>query len=352
MNRIFAAAMAAITLLTASCGPKPLQDTHFERNLGAVDTTDFHKVFDVVRGRACDELHSLMVIKDGKVAYECYGPGHTADELHVMWSVTKTFTATAIGFAVQDGLMTVEDKVVSFFTPEELPEVKPDWLKQMTVKDLMVMSSGFDKDNLIASSSREDADSLDWAKEVLSCNLLWEPGSRFSYNSSNSYLLSVIFSRVTGKKMADYLDEKLFQPLGIRRYIYLESPQGYNCGGWGLYLTTESLAKMCQFFLNEGAWDGKQLLDPKWIADATSPQIMQTKTDDPEVLKSLANNEWQQGYGYQMWVCTHGGVRLDGAYGQIGMFYPEKNAAVIMTAFSHNTAGMLKAALEYVYPSL
>lgn len=342
---------ALISSMAASCCTSP-KDTPLPRNLGGVDTTGFHAVFDTIYGKPCDELHSVLVIKDGKVVYEEYGPGHDADELHVLWSATKTFTATRVGFAVQDGLLSVDDKVVSFFDASELPEEPSDYLNQMTVKNLLTMSAGFDTDNINELKSIKNQT---WAGATLANGFIFEPGQKFSYNSMESYLLSVIVSKVTGRTLVDYLNEKLFKPLGIRRYIYLTSPEGYNCGGWGLYLTSESLAKMGQFFLNKGSWNGRQLLNEEWIAEAMSCQVKQWQQSPdwtPEQDEQFKDNEWGRGYGYQMWCCTHDSFRLDGAWGQLVVIIPGKNAAVVYTSHTSGTGQLLDFTWNSILPNL
>lgn len=312
------------------------------------------KVFEDTWGEACNELHSLMIVKNGKVVYENYAPSHSADELHIMWSVSKTFTATAVGFAVQDGLLSLGDKVVDYF-PEELPAEPHEWLQEITIHDLLIMSSGLRHDYIGRASSGQP---FDWARETLAAPFDFRPGTMFQYNSMNTYLLSVVVSRVTGKKLADYLDEKLFTTLGIEEFIWNESPQGYNAGGWGLHISTESLAKMGQFMLQRGEWKGKQLLHEEWFDEAMSPQIMQYEgriTDPVELERfreATARDQWQQGYGYQMWCCTDGAFRLDGAWCQYCIIFPEHNAIVALTAHAGNGATILNSIWNNVLPLL
>jgi len=348
--RPFFAILALVAL--ASCCNEP-KDKHLTRDFTAIDTTGFYRTFDDVHSKPCNELHSMLVIRDGKIVYEEYAPGHTADELHILWSASKTFTATGVGFAVQDGLLSVEDKVVSFFDETELPEEPSEYLKQMTVKNLLTMSGGFAEDAIHRLGSL--GDTVSWAKTTLGADFIFEPGQKFSYNSMESYLLSVIVSKVTGKTLAGYLKEKLFDPLGIQRFIYLQSPQGYNCGGWGLFLTSESLAKMGQFFLNRGEWNGKRLLNEEWFDEAMSAQVMQWQQSsewDPADDEQFKDNEWGRGYGYQMWVCTHGAYRLDGAWGQLVVIIPEKNSAVVFTGHNSLTGQLIESVWKYVLPAL
>lgn len=313
------------------------------------------QVFHDVWAEGTQELHSLMILKDGKVVYEKYAPMHTADELHVMWSGSKTFTATAIGFAEQDGLLSTEDKVVDYF-PEELPEEPCEWLQELTIHDLLIMSSGFHDDHITRPDTVAAGDSLDWARKTLASPFDFRPGTMFHYNSLNSYLLSVIVSRVTGKKLVDYLDEKLFTPLGIEEFYWSESPQGYNAGGWGLFISTESFAKMGQFMLQRGKWNGKQLLFEEWFDRATTPQIMQHegRVTDPTQIEAIvgSKNPWTQGYAYQMWCCADGAYRLDGAWAQLSIVFPEQNAVVTTTAHTSNAARLIASIWEHIFPLL
>lgn len=330
MNKLYC---LIISLLICGCTSNTLPRA--SKSELPCDVTKFDQVFNDVFGSSTDLVHAMMVVKDGKVIYEKYDTGHDEDELHIMWSVSKTFTATAIGFAQQDGLLSLDDCILDFFDNEK-PLNPSQWLKQMTIKDLLTMSSGFQDDFI--GRSRGDLD-FDWASETLMSPIMFEPGTMFHYNSMDSYLLSVIVSKVTGLKMDEYLAQKLFRPLGIDRYEWKVSPQGYSAGGWGLYLNLESMAKMGQFFLNKGTWNGKRLLDESWFDEAMSVQIKpwQGRMTAEEAEARYKYDEWQQGYGYQMWACTHGAYRLDGAWGQYVIIVPEKNLVVACQA--HNPDG-------------
>lgn len=335
-KRIIRTALLGAVIAVASCAPKQQDTTSLQRGESPIPVEEFDKVFDDVLANEGDSLHSLMVVKDGKVIYEKWTKGHGPEETHVMNSVSKSFLSTAVGFAVQEGLMSVQDKVVSYFTDEELPPVeeRSEWLQNLTVHDLLCMSSGFQHGSIDRRNSEN------WAKDVFAIPMTWEPGTLFSYNSMNSYLCSVIVSRVTGEKVNDYLQSRLFTPLGIESHEWQESPQGYNAGGWGMYLTTESLAKISMFVLQRGVWNGERLLNESWFDQACKPQIMQYAGEDitpGEAAIKYAADQWNTGYGYQFWIDDCGGCRLDGAGGQFGIVMPDKNMVVATTAqTSHN----------------
>lgn len=341
MKRIHPLLALVCMFLLSSCGNNKgsLPRDHVK------DTTQYDSVFFDVARTACNELHAFMVVKDGKVIYEKWDPSYGPDHLHVMWSASKTFTATAVGFAVQDGLLKVTDKVVDYFTDEELPADQSDWLKKMTIYDLLIMSSGF-KDDCVGKA--ESGKRFDWAKETLASEVIFEPGTRFGYNSMNTYLLSVIVSRVTGQRVDHYLEDKLFRHLGIEEYRWKISPQNYAAGGWGLYMKTEDFAKMGLFMLNKGKWGRKQLLNEEWFEDAMSAQIMQYagQGHTPEEIAAMDQNDWNQGYGYQMWLCRYGGVRLDGAWGQVCVIYPEKNLIFVGQSHANNTWDFLNSIVD------
>lgn len=308
------------------------------------------KVFTDVLTGPDNVVNSLMVIDEGKVVYEKYDIGYSPDQLQVMWSVSKTFTATAIGFAEQDGLLKTSDRVVDYFDAADLPADPHPYLSELTLHDLLIMSSGWP--DLAYGAIQGQIE--DWTKATLASDIHFKPGDRFEYNSINGYILSVIVSKVTGRKMADYLEEKLFTPLGIKNFKWLESPQGYNAGGWGLYLSTEDFAKMGQFILQKGEWNGNQLLSREWWEKATYPHIPQYKnviTDPEEIDKLIKSRDyWSQGYAYQMWNCPDGAVRMHGANGQLGIIFPDKNAVVVVTSHVSNEKRLLDAIWNNIYP--
>lgn len=338
-------AFCALSLLSSGCASKSLPRASYP------GSEAFGTVFNDVWSEGCNELHSLMVLKDGKVIFERYETGHGPNELHILWSASKTFTATAVGFACQDGKMTVEDKVVSWFKPEELPEEISPWLAQMTVHDLLIMSSGIGAD-LREKTRRRDY--LDWAKETLCSTIHFEPGTLFEYNSMDTYLLAVIVTRAVGEQMSDYLNRKLFVPLGITDWIWEKSPQGYDTGGWGLFLSLESFAKMGQFMLQRGVWKGKRLLAEDWFDAAMSPQIMQYQGRgvSEEWVEAHSSDDWNQGYGYQMWCCTRGAYRLDGAWSQYCIIIPEKRAVVAALSHTPNGSRLLNSIWNNIYDNL
>jgi len=295
------------------------------------------------------DLHSIMIVRHGKVIAEYWFGDNAADKPHPMWSVSKTFTATAIGFAVSENLLKVTDKVISFF-PDKLPEEVSPYLREMEIRHLLTMSVG-NEESRINEIRREEND---WVKAFLAAPVEKEPGSEMAYNSMATYMLSAIIQKVTGEKLIDYLYPRLFNPLGITGITWEESPQGINIGGRGLSVKTEDMAKLGQFILQKGKWDGKQLLPESWIEEATSSHIASlpagTKREDLKMKPE--DSDWLQGYGYQMWRCRHNGVRADGAHGQFIIILPEKDAVIAATANVSDMQAEINLMWEYLLPAM
>lgn len=274
------------------------------------------------------DLHSLMIVRHGKVVYEEWFGDNAANKPHILNSVSKTFTATAIGFAVQEKLITVDDVLIDYF-PDYLPAEVSENLKAVKIKDLLTMSVGHDKDP--TSAFFEQKVSVEWERFFLATPVVHKPGTRFVYNSIATYMLSAIIQKVTGQTVEEYLYPRLFRPLGIVGTKWGKSPSGVNFGGWGLYIKTEDMAKMGQFMLQKGMWNGKQLLSEAWFDEATTAHIQQ-----PPILtkegKEVKDSDWTQGYGYQIWRCRHNAYRADGANGQFIIVIPEKDAVIVATA--------------------
>ena len=203
--------------------------------------------------QAADEkvnsMHSFMLLRHGKVIAEAWWTPEDANKPHVLWSLSKSFTSTAVGLAVHDGKLSVQDRVIGFF-PDALPDNPSENLKSMRVLDLLTMSTGHqDEPNLRASQ--------DWIKTFLAHPVPRKPGSFFRYNTPATFMQSAIVQKVTGQNVVDYLQTRLFDPLGIDAPKWDKNPQGISIGGYGLYLKTEDIAKFGQLYLQKGLWENQ-----------------------------------------------------------------------------------------------
>lgn len=301
--------------------------------------------------KAGQDLHSVMVVKDGNVVFEKWMSSGKENEPHTLFSVSKTFTATAVGLAIHEGKLKLDDKVISFF-PDKLPAQPSDNLKAMTVRHLLTMNTGHEKDPSKLRNTEKD-----WEKAFLATPINRQPGTIFCYNSLATYMLSAIVQKVTGQNLTDYLYPRLFRPLGINHVRWDESPTGVKTGGWGLYLKTEDLAKMGQLLLQQGRWDGKQIVPQEWVKDMSSAQVPSVpagRNSDalPQLMKNAKKSDWLQGYGYQMWRCRHNAFRADGAAGQFIIVIPEKNAVVVTTAKVNNMQAEIDFIWKHLLPAL
>lgn len=284
-------------------------------------------------------VHSIMLLKHGKVIAERWLNGAAPEVPHIMHSVSKTFVSAATGMAVAEGLLTIDDRIVDIF-PDKLPESPSENLQAMTVRDLLTMTCGQSRE---ASSVREGDD--DWVEGFLAAGVEHEPGTYFAYNSLGTYVVSAILQKLSGEKVVDYLEPRLFAPLGIEKPQWEESPQGINCGGWGLWLKTEDMAKMGQLLLNGGCWNSEQLIPEDWVGEMMKKQV---PTDRPYDKRA----DWTAGYGYFMWMCSPGGARADGSDGQYIMVLPDYDAVIVLTSDSTLYQPYVDLVWRYILPAI
>ena len=289
------------------------------------------------------DVHSAMVVKDGSVIYSRWQSKGAEDKPHALHSVSKTFTSSAVGLAISEGKLKLTDKVIDFF-PDQLPDEVSENLRAMTVRDLLTMSCGHDSEPSVRNAE------TDWVTAFLAHPVVHKPGTHFLYNSMGPYMLSAIVQKVTGEKVRDYLTSRLFEPLHIDKPQWDESPQGISCGGWGLYLKTEDLAKMGQLLLQKGKWNGRQVLPAEWVAEMSKKQI--ENASPGATADVIANSDWMQGYCYQMWRCRHDCFRADGAMGQYIIVVPDKNAVIAITSEVGDMQSELNLVWDNILPAL
>ena len=208
------------------------------------------------------EVHSLIVMRHGKIACEVYrepyGPGYA----HAMYSVSKSFTSTAIGFAIVEGLIALDTRFVDIF-PEARGDKPDPYLEKLTVEDLLTMRSG------LSVTPMMDKTRDRWFHDIVNSSWIAEPGTEFFYISENMYLLCCIIHKKAGMSVIDYLMPRLFEPLGIDRPFWETDPRGIEAGGWGLMLKSMDLAKFTLLYQQGGKWNGKQILPEGWAETAT-----------------------------------------------------------------------------------
>jgi CubicO group peptidase (beta-lactamase class C family) len=326
-----------VTLLLAGGGGAQAASVALPRStpeaqgISSADVRAFIEAAD----KEINTLHSFILVRHGQVIAEAWWRPEAAEKPHILWSLSKSFNATAVGLAATEGKLSLEDPVLKFF-PAEAPAKPSDNLRAMRVRDLLTMSGGHDAE---PKFNLENGPSV---KEFLAHPVTHPPGTWFRYNTPGSHMLSAIVTKATGQPVLDYLKPRLFDPLGIERPQWGNSTEGYTLGGYGLHVRTEDIAKFGLLYLQKGKWNGKQLLPEKWVEAATAKQVENDKAP------SGRNPDWRQGYGFQFWRCQHNAYRGDGRDGQICLVMPEQDAVIAITA----QTGQMQAELDLVWGKL
>jgi CubicO group peptidase (beta-lactamase class C family) len=286
------------------------------------------------------ELHSFMMVRHGSVVAEGWWKPYAPEKKHMLFSLSKSFTSTAVGFAVTEGLLSVDDLVLSFFK-DDAPAKPSRYWQQLKVRHLLSMTTGHGVDTTGFMVNRRDGD---WVKGFFSRSLKYKPGNHFLYNTGATYMLAVIVQKLTGQRVLDYLTPRLLEPLGIEDAVWEQCPKGYNTGGFGLNIKTEDIARFGQFLLQRGMWDGVQLLPTAWVDEATSKQ------SDNEPYGSTP--DWKVGYGYQFWRCVPDCYRGDGAFGQYCIVIPRLDTVLAITSGLRDMQAVLTHIWDDLLPAI
>jgi len=265
----------------------------------------------------CD-IHHVMVVRHGRVIAEMHPAPFRAEDSHTLYSASKTFTSLAVGIAIDENLLRLDDRGMTFF-PDKRTGPVSDNMAAMTVRDLLMMAAGVKPDWTMRNNS------TDWVKDWLAKPVDDKPGSLFQYDSMCTFMLSAIVQRVTGQTMLEYLQKKLFDPMHITMADWETSPDGINTGGWGLRVQAETMAKLGQLLLNKGKWNGQQLVSADYVTAACS------RLNDGGAKGTVPPTDGNQGYGYQVWQSKWpGSFRADGAMGQYTVVVPQEDLVVVI----------------------
>jgi Beta-lactamase class C and other penicillin binding proteins len=302
-----------------------------------VDARGILRFLDALEADPRLRPHGLVVLRDGaRIAEGTWAP-FEADRIHLLYSLSKSFTSTAVGFAVQEGLLDLDATVLSFF-PECDADVTDPRSRAMTLRHVAAMASGHAGETIDVAFGR---DPLEPVRGFLLTPPDADPGTLFAYNQLCTYSLAAVVQQVTGKRLVDYLRPRLFDPLGIGEVAWIQHPEGRDIGFSGLHATTDAVARLGELYRRGGVWGDRRLLDEEWVALATRMHI-----DTPP-----GNPDWQLGYGYQFWMSQHG-YRGDGAYGQFCVVVPEAGLVVATTAECVEMQPVLDALWEHLLPAV
>ncbi|MGO9913746.1 MAG: family 16 glycoside hydrolase [Isosphaeraceae bacterium] len=282
-----------------------------------------------------DAMNSFMLVRHGHVVAEGWWAPYSALAPHSLYSLSKSFTSTAVGLAIAERKLDLDDEVLKFF-PEDAPAKPDSHLKAMRISDLLRMSTGHQVE------PPRPPDRV-WTKVFLAQPVPNKPGTHFLYNTSATYMLSAIVQKATGTTVLDYLRPRLFNPLGIENPAWGTSPQGISLGGYGLSVRTEDIARFGQLYLQKGKWNGEQIVPASWIEAATARQT--SNGSNPK-------SDWDQGYGYQFWRCRHGAYRGDGAFGQYCIVLPDQDAVIAITSGVRDMQAVLDLVWDKLLPAM
>lgn len=326
-KRAFLSILALLAILSG-CARKESAywpTTEWRRASPESQGMDSVALLDAIKRKNFDAvgLHSLIVIRHGYVVAEAYRYPYAADTRHIMNSVTKSFTSTAIGIAIHEGLIKgVHERVLPFFQGRY--DIAPDARRdRLTIEDLLTMRSGFNwNDNAPTGYSFNGlVSSDDWTRFALSAPMLLKPGQVFDYNTGNSQILMGILNKATDGKAEAYTREKLLEPIGIRDATWLKDPTGLVAGGHGLGMTGEDLARLGFLFINDGRWENRQIVPRDWVKTAVIP-------------RTVSKGDFNRGYSYayHWWIMDRNVYTAQGYAGQMLFVFPEKDLIVVTTA--------------------
>lgn len=296
------------------------------------------------------DLYHVVVRQHGEIAGTFDWRENRRDNIH---SVSKSFLSIAIGMAVEEGILRLDEHPAEIFR-DKLPENPSQNLLDMTIRDMIMMATGHDEFILQGYSVADDKpgrdaiENDDWVEYALQFDVPYKPGTHWKYNNFGPYLAAVIIQDRTGEKLKDWLKPRLFTPLGIRNPQWFESAKGgYTLGCGGLFLSTEELSRFGQLLLNEGEWDGKRLVSAEWIKEATAFQISNLVEGKKKHPDDCA------GYGYFFWRCARDNAYCGHGYGgQRIIVLPEQDACIAITAHEFDSGAISDCVWDQIVPQL
>lgn len=302
-----------------------------------VDARGIHALLDALEGAPSVEPHSLMVLRHGHVVAAGWWAPYSPDRVHLLYSLSKSFTSTAAGLAVAEDLLGLDDTVLSHF-PEFDADITDPRSRAMLVRHVAAMASGHLTETLDRALAADPGEPV---RGFLLTPPEREPGTVFAYNQPATYSLGAIVARESGQTLTEYLRHRLLDRIGIGGVGWKQYPPGRDMGFSGLHATTDAIARLGLLYLQQGQWDGEALLSKEWVAEASRSHI--ANPDEPSV-------DWQQGYGFQFWMSRHG-YRGDGAYGQFALVLPEHDAVVAITGATQDSQLVLDAVWDTLLPA-
>jgi CubicO group peptidase (beta-lactamase class C family) len=330
MKKLLQPLLIIILAGTASAAQPLPRSTPEAQGVSSAAVQEFVSALGALNG-----VHAVMIMRHGQVITEGWWAPYDPDHRHILFSLSKSFTSTAVGLAISEGKFSLDDQVIKFF-PDDAPTNPSVNLKSMRVRDLLIMSTGHEDE----PSSAADIVS---AKNFLAQPVPHIPGTHFKYNTAATFMLAAIIQQTTGQTVLDYLRPRIFEPLGIEQPLWGTNFQGIPLAGSGMRARTEDILKLGQLYLQHGNFQGQQLIPSNWVAQATTRQT--SNGSDPK-------NDWNQGYGYHFWRCQHGAYRGDGAGGQFIVVMQDQDTVVAINSGLQDMQSVLNVIWDKLFPAL
>jgi CubicO group peptidase (beta-lactamase class C family) len=306
-----------------------------------IDARNVMALLDAFEKRSV-ECHSIVIVRHGRVVADGWWAPYSAERPHLLYSVTKSFTSIAVGLAIADGVLQLEDRVVDVLR-DHVPSDASEQARQLTVEHLLMMTTGHRTDTLSAAWDLEPTDLVKGFLRVPADDAV---GTSHAYNNPTSFVLARMVERVTGVHVPDLLEQRLFGPMGMRGAEWDHVASGRTFGFHGLHLTTEGLAAFGELLLRHGRWRGRQLVPRGWVELATRRHVPTVQSED-----GWRTADWLEGYGYHFWMSRHG-YRADGAFGQFCVIVPEQDLVIAMTAAATDLRAPLELFWHHLLPGL
>ena len=290
-----------------------------------ISSADILRLMDTFREMDI-ENHSFMILRHGKVCAEAWAHPMRPEIPHALYSFSKSFAATAIGFAIDEKItvpatgeaLSLDTRLKDIFPAEFAAKKKPHpYDDELKIRHMLRMQSGKQM-NLLADKAK-----IDWVMDYINAPFNAKPGTYWNYCNENSFMFCAAIHKLTGLSVNEFLTPRLYEPLGISEPLWERNQEGIEAGGWGMYLTTEEMAKFMQCYMDGGKFMGKQVIPAWWVTEAGKKQVDNSIEIQPDN---------KAGYGYHFWLNQIGGFRADGMFSQHGLALPAYDAVIITTS--------------------
>lgn len=284
-------------------------------------------------------MHGILMMREGKILTEAYWKPFNRDFCHRMYSQTKSFVGVAIGLLEEEGKLSLDDKILDYF-PEKIKSDVHPYLREQTIKDMLTMTTVGGSSSWFAAGAQDRTEHY-----INDVRPMHPSGTLWTYDSPGSQVLSSLVEKLSGKTLLEYMREKLFDKMGMfKTATVLKTPNGDSWGDSAMVCTLRDIAAFGQLLMNYGVWEGKRLMNEKYLRTATSAVV------DNHLDFNYSSTRF--GYGYQIWRVSGNGFAFNGMGGQFTFCYPDKNFLFTCNADNQGTkliTELILSELEYSF---